>query len=82
MLVLSCQLLLRNLQIVEKVQSHQRLGFPIAFLHSHFWSETRVKEFYLFIVLIVSNFQREIKKLKKEGNQCLICSEKCKGGFF
>lgn len=68
--------------MAEKFQSHQRLGFPTAFLPSGFLSETRVMEFYLFIVLIVSNFQRETKKLEKEGNQCLICREKCKGGFF
>lgn len=82
MLVLSCQLLLRIWEIVEKFQSHQRLGFPIAFLPSDFLSETRVMEFYLFIVLIVSNFRQETKKLEQEGNQCLICSEKYKGGFF
>lgn len=60
-----------------------RLWFPITFLPSDFLSETRVMEFYLLIVLTVSNFQRETKKkLEKEGNQSLICSKKCKGVFF
>lgn len=71
MLVLSCQLLLRNWEIVEKFQSHQRLGFPIAFLPSDFLSETRVMEFYLFIVLIVSNFRQETKKIRAGGKSML-----------
>lgn len=47
--------LLRNFSLT-------RLWFPITFLPSDFLSETRVMEFYLLIVLTVSNFQRETKK--------------------
>lgn len=57
--------LLRNFSLSKE------LGFPLPFFPLLFLSETRVVQFHLFIVLIVSNFQREAKKIREGGKSIL-----------